>query len=181
MNINEFTTVSNQAISGINKAIDAYHKWKRSKISKENKLAFLLMECQRNIALLEIIKQSDNSDQISKYLCQVAESLDISVLSNCFMDAVNGDNSILNKINELKIAVIDENDTVRTENKKAIAVACFIYQRTIIIKNIAELGLDFQKQYGIRFKTRLKNLETNMRIFSAAIASSKSQDGIWNF
>jgi hypothetical protein len=179
MNINELATISRQAILGANTIVDTYNHWKTSKISKKNKLVLLLMECRRNLALLEIVKLNENGDQINKYLCQVAESLDISVLSSCFMEAFNGDDSILQEINDLEI-VIDtetESETIKTEKRKASDAACFIYQRTVIIKSIADLGLNFQEQYNVYFKTRLKNIEKNIRALSAALASSEALEG----
>jgi hypothetical protein len=175
MNINELGMISKQAILGVNTVINTYNNWRASEISKKNKLVLLLMECRRNLALLEILKLNENGDQKNNHLCQVAEFLDISVLSNCFMEAFNGDDSILQEINDLEI-VIDteiESEGIETKNRKASDVACFIYQRTVIIKSIADLGLDFQEKYNVHFKTRLKNIEKNIRILSVALASSK--------
>jgi hypothetical protein len=179
--IAEILTLGQKAFSGVNTLIDTYNNWKRSKISKESKLALLLMECRRNLALLKTVKLNEKGDQTSKYLCQVAESLEISVLSNFFMDAFNGNHSLLKAVNELDIIVNNENEQEKIEKRKAIDVVCFIYQRTIIIKSIADLGVEFQNHQGIHFKTRLKNLENNIHILSAALASSKSQVGNWNF
>jgi hypothetical protein len=179
--IDEILTVGKKAFSGVNALIDTYNNWKRSKISKESKLALLLMECRRNLTLLETVKLNEKGDQTSKYLCQIAESLEISVLSNFFMDAFNGDNSLLKSINELEIIVDNKNEQEKIEKRKAIDVVCFIYQRTIIVKSIADLGVEFQNHHGIHFKTRLKNLENNIHILSAALASSKSKVGNWNF
>ncbi len=173
MNINELAAISKQALLGVNTVIDTYNNWKTSKISKKNKLALLLMECRRNLALLEILKLNENGDQINKYLCQVAESLDILVLSNCFMEALNGDDSILQELSDLEIIVDTENKNGKPEKLNATDAACFIYQRTIIIKSVANLGLDFQEQHGIRFRSRLKNLENNFQILSIALKSSK--------
>jgi hypothetical protein len=173
MNINELATISKQAILGANTIIDAYNNWKTSKISKKNKLALLLMECRRNLALLEILKLNKNGDQINKHMCQVAESLDISILSNCFMEALNGDDSILQELSDFEIIVDTENKNGKSEKLNATDAACFIYQRTIIIQSIANLGLDFQVQHGIRFRSRLKNLENNFQILSIALKSSK--------
>lgn len=179
MDINELAKISKQAILGVNTVIETYNNWKNSEISKKNKLVLLLMECRRNLALLEILKLNENGDQINKHLCQVAESLDISVLSNCFMEALNGDDSILQEINDLEIVVDTETEgeTMKTEQRKASDAACFIYQRTAIIKSIADLGLNFQEQYNVHFKTRLKNIEKNIRTLSVALASSGALEG----
>jgi hypothetical protein len=156
----------------VNTIIDTYNNWKTSKISKKNKLALLLMECRRNLALLEILKLNENGDQINKHLCQVAESLDISVLRNCFMEALNGDDSILQELNDMDIIVDTEKNNGKPEKLNAIDAACFIHQRTIIIQSVANLGLDFQEQHRIRFRSRLKNLEKNFQILAIALKPS---------
>ena len=63
------------------------------------------------------------------------------------------------------------------EKRQASEAACFIYQRTAIIKSIADLELNFQEQYNVHFKTRLKNIEKNIRALSAALASSEALGG----
>ena len=120
-----------------------------------------------------MLKLNESGDQISKYLCQIAESLDISVLSNCFIEALNGNDSILKELNDLEIIIDNENKKAKYEKLKATDAACFIYQRTIIIQSIAHLGLEFQERHEIRFRSRLKNLENNFKILSAALKSSE--------
>jgi hypothetical protein len=118
-----------------------------------------------------MLKLNESGDQISKRLCQISELLDISVLSNCFIEVFNGNDSILQELNDLDIIIDNENKKGKYEKLKATDAACFIYQRTIIIQSIAHLGLEFQGRHGTRFRSRLKNLDNNLKILSAALKS----------
>jgi hypothetical protein len=148
-------------------ASDLYERWREMQGLRKDAEALrrlMLLECRRNLALLEALKLDGDAAQDDPALKHVAQELEVKVLEQLFLPG-KGAAKMLAELEAVDRELLEASDhdeleagQPEREGADSMSLLMRLYVRCVAVQKLARLPAEGEALRAIRFRTRLANI-----------------------